>query len=415
VKNRVVITGIGVIAPNGTGKEAYWRALQEGKSGIGPVTRFKTDEFPTKIAGEIENFDPNEFLDRKEAKRMDRFTQFAVAGTKLAILDARLNLQAVNLNRIAVVFGTGIGGMETLEDQARVLIERGPGRISPFFIPMMIANMAAGQISIATGAKGPNYTIINACTTGANAVGEGFKLLQRGDADAVITGGSEASVTPLAFAGFCTMKAMSTRNCEPTKASRPFDKDRDGFVMSEGVGVLLLETLEHAQNRNAHIYAEVVGYGSSADAFHITAPIPGGDGAVASMLAAIKDAVLKPEEVDYINAHGTSTDLNDKLETLAIKKVFGAKAYNIPVSSTKSMTGHLLGAAGAVELIACCMAIEQGIVPPTINFETPDPECDLDYVPNKSRRQPVFVALSNSFGFGGHNATVILKKFSQER
>ncbi|MEW6661266.1 MAG: beta-ketoacyl-ACP synthase II [Bacillota bacterium] len=415
MKNRVVITGIGVIAPNGTGKEAYWQALLEGKSGIGPVTRFKTDDFPTKIAGEIRDFDPGNFLDRKEAKRMDRFTQFAVAGTKLAIEDAGLNLQLINLDRLAVVFGTGIGGMETLEDQTRVLTERGPGRVSPFFVPMMIANMAAGQISITTGAKGPNFTIINACATGTNAVGEAYKLLQRGDADAVITGGSEASVTPLAFAGFCSMKAMSTRNDEPARASRPFDKDRDGFVLSEGVGVLLLETLEHAQNRGAHIYAEVAGYGSSADAFHITAPVPGGDGAAASMLSALNDARLRPEEVDYINAHGTSTDLNDKFETLAIKKVFGAKAYEIPISSTKSMTGHLLGAAGAVELIACCMAIEQGIIPPTINYETPDPDCDLDFVPNVARQQPVSVALSNSFGFGGHNATIIVKKFSPEK
>jgi 3-oxoacyl-[acyl-carrier-protein] synthase II len=412
VKNRVVITGIGVISPNGTGKEAYWQALQEGKSGIGPVTRFKIDDFPTKIAGEIKDFEPGKFLDRKEAKRMDRFTQFAVAGSKLAIEDAGLNLQTINLDRLAVVFGTGIGGMETLEDQARVLMEKGIGRISPFFVPMMIANMAAGQISIVTGAKGPNYTIINACASAANAIGEAFKLLQRGDADAVITGGSEASVTPLAFAGFCSMKAMSTSNAEPEKASRPFDKKRDGFVLSEGAGVFLLETLSHAQNRGAHVYAEVVGYGNSADAFHITAPVPGGEGAAASMAAALKDSGLKPEEIDYINAHGTSTDLNDRLETLAIKKVFGAKAYEIPISSTKSMTGHLLGAAGAVELIACCMAIEKGVIPPTINYEVFDPDCDLDYVPNVSRRQPVSVALSNSFGFGGHNATVILKKFN---
>ena len=413
MKKRVVITGIGILAPNGTGKEAFWQALIEGKSGIGTVTSFKTDDFPTKIAGEVRDFDPGKFFDRKEAKRMDRFTQFAVAGTKLAIEDAGLNLQSIDSERLAVVFGTGIGGMETLEEQARILAEKGPGRVSPFFVPMMIANMAAGQISISIGAKGPNYTIVNACATGTNAVGDAYKLLQRGEADAVITGGSEASVTPLAFAGFCSMKAMSTRNNEPDRASRPFDKDRDGFVLSEGAGVLLLETLEHAMNRGAHIYTEVIGYGSSADAFHITAPVPGGGGAVASMQAALKDAKLKPEEVEYINAHGTSTDLNDKLETLAIKKVFGAKAYDIPISSTKSMTGHLLGAAGAIELIACCMAIEKGIIPPTINYETSDPDCDLDYVPNKARRQPVAVALSNSFGFGGHNATVILKKYNQ--
>jgi len=413
VKKRVVITGIGILAPNGTGKEVFWQALTEGKSGIGTVTRFKTDDFPTKIAGEVRDFDPGKFFDRKEAKRMDRFTQFAVAGTKLAIEDAGLNLESIDSERLAVVFGTGIGGMETLEEQARILAEKGPGRVSPFFVPMMIANMAAGQISISIGAKGPNYTIVNACATGTNAVGDAYKLLQRGEADAVITGGSEASVTPLAFAGFCSMKAMSTRNNEPDRASRPFDRDRDGFVLSEGAGVLLLETLEHAKSRGAHIYTEVIGYGSSADAFHITAPVPGGEGAAASMQAALNDAKLKPEEVEYINAHGTSTDLNDKLETLAIKKVFGAKAYDIPISSTKSMTGHLLGAAGAIELIACCMAIEKGIIPPTINYETPDPDCDLDYVPNKARRQQVAVALSNSFGFGGHNATVILKKYNQ--
>ncbi|MBS3977812.1 MAG: beta-ketoacyl-ACP synthase II [Syntrophomonadaceae bacterium] len=413
MKKRVVITGIGILAPNGTGKEVFWQALTEGKSGIGTVTRFKTDDFPTKIAGEVRDFDPGKFFDRKEAKRMDRFTQFAVAGTKLAIEDAGLNLESIDSERLAVVFGTGIGGMETLEEQARILAEKGPGRVSPFFVPMMIANMAAGQISISIGAKGPNYTIVNACATGTNAVGDAYKLLQRGEADAVITGGSEASVTPLAFAGFCSMKAMSTRNNEPDRASRPFDRDRDGFVLSEGAGVLLLETLEHAKSRGAHIYTEVIGYGSSADAFHITAPVPGGEGAAASMQAALNDAKLKPEEVEYINAHGTSTDLNDKLETLAIKKVFGAKAYDIPISSTKSMTGHLLGAAGAIELIACCMAIEKGIIPPTINYETPDPDCDLDYVPNKARRQQVAVALSNSFGFGGHNATVILKKYNQ--
>ncbi|KKM11878.1 3-oxoacyl-ACP synthase [Clostridiales bacterium PH28_bin88] len=411
LKHRVVITGVGVISPVGTGKEEFWQAMTSGRPGIGPITKFPTDGLATRIAGEVKDFDPGLYLDRKEAKRMDRFTQYAVAGTKLALRDAGLDLEKVDLDRVAVVFGTGIGGMETFEDQAKVLVEKGPNRVSPFFVPMMIANMAAGQISITTGARGPNHTVVNACATGTNAAGEAFKLLQRGGADVVITGGAEASVTPLAMAGFCAMKAMSTRNEEPERASRPFDRDRDGFVLSEGSGVLIMETLEHARQRGATIYAEMVGYGCSSDAYHITAPVPGGLGAALSMRVALADAGLQPSNINYINAHGTSTDLNDKFETMAIKEVFGKYAYQVAISSTKSMTGHMLGAAGAVELIACALAIRDGVIPPTINYENPDPDCDLDYVPNKARVQSVEIALSNSFGFGGANATAIVRKF----
>lgn len=410
MNNRVVVTGLGVISPVGIGKERYWQALLSGQSGIGPITLFDTEGFGAKIAGEVTDFRPEDFLERKEIKRMDRFAQFAVATAKLAVQDAGLDLDRVDLDRLAVVFGSGIGGMATFEDQKRVLIERGPSRISPFFVPMMIGNMAAGQISIALGARGPNYTLVNACATGTNAVGDAFKLLQRGDADIVISGGSEASITPLAVGGFVSMKALSTRNDEPTRASRPFDRQRDGFVLGEGAGVLILETLDHARQRGAQIYAEVIGYGATADAYHITIPAPGGSGAAKAMQNAMKDARIVPEAISYINAHGTSTDLNDKLETLALKTVLGDYAYRVAVSSTKSMTGHLLGAAGAIELVACALAIWEDSIPPTINYEEPDPECDLDYVPNEARQCRVDVAMSNSFGFGGHNAAVILRK-----
>ena len=409
--NRVVITGAAVLSPVGIGLESYWNALINGQSGIGPITRFDTEGYTTKIAGEVSDFDPVDYLDRKEAKRMDRYTQFAVAGAKMAVDDSALDLEKEDMDQVGVVFGTGIGGMETFEKQTKVLMERGPGRVSPFFVPMMIANMAAGQISIALGAKGPNYTVLNACATATNAIGDAFRLLQRGDAQVAVTGGAEASVTPLAIAGFCSMKALSTRNDEPAKASRPFEKDRDGFILSEGAGVLILETLEHALKRDAKIYGEVVGFGCTADAYHITAPAPGGEGAVKAMRRALHDGGLTPEEVSYINAHGTSTELNDKYETMAIKSMFGDYAHKIPVSSIKSMTGHLLGAAGAIEAIACLQAINHSVIPPTINYETPDPDCDLDYVPNVSREMSVEVALSNSLGFGGHNSTIILKKF----
>lgn len=410
MRRRVVITGLGVISPVGNDKESFWEALKEGKSGIGPITRFDASEMPVRFAGEVRGFDPNLFLDRKEAKRMDRFSQYAVAATKMALEDAGLDMARVNPERVGVVFATGIGGMETFEEQSRVLVEKGPSRVSPFFVPMMIANMAAGQIAINIGARGINFTVNTACASGTNAVGEAFRVLQRGEAEVVITGGTEASVTPLAVAGFSSMKALSTRNEDPQAASRPFDRLRDGFVLGEGAGVLILETLEHALARGARIYAEIAGYGCTADAYHITAPDPQGEGAARAMALALADAHLLPEEIDYINAHGTSTDLNDRLETLAIKKVFGPHAYKLAISSIKSMIGHLLGAAGAVEIVATALTIYEGIIPPTINYQEPDPDCDLDYVPNQARRQQVRAALSNSFGFGGHNAVVLLKR-----
>ncbi|MDW7675141.1 MAG: beta-ketoacyl-ACP synthase II [Bacillota bacterium] len=411
MKRRVVVTGMGIISPVGIGKENFWQSLINGTSGIGPVTKFDTTGFPTRIAGEVKDFDPKDYLDRKEAKRMDRFAQFAVAATKMAVADSQLDLESTDMTRAGVILGSGIGGMETLEDQSRVLIEKGQNRVSPFFVPMMICNMASGYVSINFGFKGPNTTIVTACASGTNAIGEAFKTIQRNDADIMITGGTESSISPLAFAGFCAMKAMSTNNDEPTRASRPFDSNRDGFVMGEGSGILILEELEHAKARGAKIYAEIVGYGATADAHHITAPAPGGEGAAQAMLNALKDGNLSVDQVDYINAHGTSTDLNDKYETMAIKAVFGEKAKEIAVSSTKSMTGHLLGAAGAVELIACILAIETGVIPPTINHENPDTDCDLDYVPNTARKREVNAAISNSLGFGGHNATVAVKKF----
>ena len=411
MKKRVVVTGIGVISPVGIGIEAFWQSLINGKSGLGPVTQFDASQLATRIAGEVKDFDPLQYLDKKEARRMDRYTQFALSAAKMAVEDAALDLDKLDRLRVGVVLGTGIGGTKTFEDQHQVLLERGPNRVSPFFVPMMIANIAAGQISIMLDAHGPNYTVVSACASATNAIGEAFKVIQRGDADVVITGGTEAAVTATSMAGFCAMKAMSTRNDDPQGASRPFDKDRDGFVLSEGAGILVLESLEHAQARGAKIYGEMAGYGCTADAYHITAPAPDGTHAARAMALALKDGDLETEEVDYINAHGTSTDLNDKLETMAIKQVFGKRAGQIPISSTKSMTGHLLGAAGAIEAIICLLTINRGIIPPTINYETPDPECDLDYVPNQARQAQVKVALSNSFGFGGHNATIVVKAF----
>lgn len=410
--NRVVVTGMGVISPVGIGLENFWQSLVEGKSGVGPITHFDASELSTRIAAEVKDFDAKDYIDRKEAKRMDRFTQFAVAAAKMASQDAGLEMEKLNSDRVGVVLGTGIGGTDTFEKQHKVLQDKGPGRVSPFFVPMMIANMAAGHISINLGAKGPNYTVITACASGTNAIGEAFKLLQRGDADVVITGGTEAAITPMSFSGFCSMKALSTHNDEPQKASRPFDKNRDGFVMGEGSGILILETLEHAKKRGASIYAEIVGYGATADAYHITAPAPEGEGGARAMSNALKDAGLNPSDIDYINAHGTSTPLNDKFETAAIKKVFGDNAKKVAISSTKSMIGHLLGAAGAVELITSILTINKGIITPTINYEERDPECDLDYVPNEAREANVNYALSNSLGFGGHNATLIVKKFA---
>lgn len=411
MKKRVVITGLGAITPVGIGTDAFWKSLLEGKSGIARITRFDPTDYATQIAGEVKAFDPVQYIDKKEAKRMDRSTQFAIAASKMALEDSGLDLQKEDLARIGTIIGTGIGGMDTLHDQFKTLFEKGPGRVSPFFVPMMIANMPAGQTSITFGLQGPCSCVVTACATGTNSIGDAFKTIQRGDADVMVAGGTEAAVSPAAVAGFCAMKAMSTRNEEPEKASRPFDKDRNGFVMGEGAGVVILESLEHALARGARIYGEIAGYGSNADAFHITAPAPEGAQAAKCMALAIADAELKPEDVDYINAHGTSTPLNDKNETLAIKALFGDHAKELSVSSIKSMTGHLLGASGGIEAVATILTVLNDIIPPTINYETPDPELDLDYVPNHARAKKVRVALSNSFGFGGHNATILVKKY----
>ncbi len=408
---RVVVTGLGAVTPVGLNKDEFWSSLINGVSGIGPITRFDAAAFPTRIAAEVKGFDPLLYMDRKAAKRTDRFAQLALAAAKQAFDDAKLDGEKINKNRVGTFIGSGIGGMETMEEQHKILLEKGPGRISPFFVPMMISNMAAGQVAIAFGFKGPALTVNTACATGTNAIGDAFRALQHGLLDMAVAGGTEAAITPLAVAGFCAARAMSTRNDEPHKACRPFDNDRDGFVMGEGSGIVVLETLEHAQARGATIYAEVVGFGSSDDAFHETLPSPGGEGAARCMAQALDDAHLTAADVDYINAHGTSTDANDKFETMAIKTTFGEHAKRVAVSSTKSMTGHLLGAAGAIEFVATVMAVNQGIIPPTINYETPDPECDLDYVPNTARRQEVKVAMSNNFGFGGHNATIVVKRY----
>jgi 3-oxoacyl-[acyl-carrier-protein] synthase II len=412
VKKRVVVTGMGAITPIGIGKDAYWNALLAGKSGVIRVTRFDPTDYATQIAGEVTDFDPANYMDKKEARRMDRCTQFALAGAKMAIEDSGLNLEAEDLDRIGTIIGTGIGGMETLHDQYKTLFDKGPNRISPFFVPMMIANMASGQASISFGLRGPCMCVVTACATGTNSIGEAFKIIQRGDADVMVTGGTEATISPAAMAGFCSMKALSSRNDAPEKASRPFDKDREGFVMGEGSGVVVIESLEHAVARGARIYAELVGYGSNADAFHITAPAPEGVQQAKCMALAIKDAGISPNAVDYINAHGTSTPLNDKNETLAIKSLFGEHAKQLCISSTKSMTGHLLGAAGGIEFIASALTVQNDIIHPTINYETPDPDLDLDYVPNQARKKVVNYALSNSFGFGGHNATLLVKKYN---
>ena len=407
---RVVVTGIGTVTPLGIGKEVYWEGLANGRSGVRRITRFDPSELTAQIAGEVPDFDPLEFMDRKDARRMDRFTQFAVAATALALADAGLDKQVPLGDRTGVLIGSGVGGIETLEEQALTLVTKGVGRISPFFVPMMIADMAAGQVSIQFGARGHNACTVTACCSGTHSVGDAFRIIQRGEADMMISGGAEAPLSQLAMGGFCSAKTLSTRNHEPEKACRPFDAGRDGFVMGEGSGILILEELEHAQRRGARIYGELVGYGATGDAYHITTPAPEGDGAARAMLAALQDAGLRPEAVDYINAHGTSTQYNDYFETIAIKRVFGQRADQVPISSTKSMTGHLLGAAGGVELIACLLAMEHSLIPPTINYEEPDPRCDLDYVPNKARNATVQVAMSNSFGFGGHNAVLVARK-----
>ncbi|MED4750075.1 beta-ketoacyl-ACP synthase II [Brevibacillus choshinensis] len=411
MKRRVVITGVGVISPVGNDAQTFWNSLLEGKSGIDRLTAFDASEYPTQIAGEVKDFNPELYMDKKEVRRTDRFVQFGLAAAKMAFEDAKLEVTAENAERVGVYIGSGIGGLSTWEEQHTVLLEKGPRRVSPFFIPMLIANMASGAVSIQYGAKGPTSSAITACATGTNAIGDALRLIQFDHADVMIAGGAEATVRPMAFAGFCSAKAMSTRNDEPQKASRPFDVDRDGFVMGEGAGVVILEELEHAKKRGATIIAEVIGYGMSADAHHITSPSPGGEGAARCMNNALKDAGIDPTEVDYINAHGTSTDQGDIAETQAIKSVFGEHAYKLAVSSTKSMTGHLLGATGGIEAIASAYALRDQILPPTINLENQDPECDLDYVPNHARKAKVDVAVSNTFGFGGHNATVILKRY----
>jgi 3-oxoacyl-[acyl-carrier-protein] synthase II len=407
----VVVTGLGMLTPVGTTVEATWEAVQAGRSGIGPIRAFDVSAYPTRIAGEVLDFDPYRWIERKEAKRMDRFTQLGVAAAMMAVEDARLPIHDGTRDRIGVLIGSGIGGIGTWEEQHRTLLERGPDRVSPFLIPMMICDMASGQTSILLGLGGPNSCVVTACATGTNAIGDAAAIIRRGDADAMLAGGAEAGVRPTGIGGFCAMRAMSTRNDEPERASRPFDAQRDGFVMGEGAGVMVLESLEFAQARGARILAEVVGYGMSADAYHITSPVPGGRGAVRAMRAALRSANLEPADVDYINAHGTSTDANDKNETLAVKEALGERAYHVPISSTKSMIGHLLGAAGAVEANFCVLALRDGILPPTINYEHPDPDCDLDYIPNEARRKRIRTAMSNSFGFGGHNATLILRQF----
>lgn len=411
MKRRVVVTGMGPITPIGSGREEFWTALREGKSGIGPITHFDAAEYTTQIAGEVNDFDFEQYIGKKEMKRMDRFTHFAVAGAKMAMEDAKLNVEEIDPNLFGVILGCGIGGIGTLEKEHAKLLDKGPRRVSPFLIPMMISNIGSGYVSMQIGAKGPNTTVVTACASATNAIGDAFHAIQRGDADVMATGGSEASITPIGIAGFCTMKAMSTRNDAPEKASRPFDADRDGFVMGEGAGIMIIEELEHAKKRGATIYAEVAGFGCSADAYHITSPAPGGEGGARSISAALRSAGIKPEDVDYYNAHGTSTPYNDKFETMAVKSVFGEHSYKLAVNSTKSMTGHLLGAAGGVEAIACVMSVYQDYVHPTINIENQDPELDLDYVPNVGKEMVVNYAVSNSLGFGGHNATVVIKKY----
>ena len=409
-ERRVVITGIGVLTPLGSELEVFWQNLLAGKSGIAPVTRFDTTAFDCKIGGEVKDFKAEDFMPIKETRRTDRFTQYAIGAAKKAVADAGIDVAKGDPNRVGVLIGSGIGGMETIEDQVGTLIRRGPGRVSPFMIPMLIVNMASGYVSMLVGAKGPNLAGVSACATATHALGEAARAIVHNDADIMIAGGTEAAITQMGYAGFCAMKALSTRNSEPERASRPFDAQRDGFVMGEGAGVCILEALEHARKRHAKIYAEVAGYGITGDAYHMSAPAPEGEGAARSMAMALRHAGLNPEDIDYINAHGTSTQVGDKCETQAIKTVFGAYAKKLAVSSTKSMTGHLLGAAGAVETAVCALAIRDGMIPPTINYENPDPECDLDYVPNKARQANVRVCMNNSLGFGGHNATLIVKR-----
>jgi 3-oxoacyl-[acyl-carrier-protein] synthase II len=409
-ERRVVITGIGVVTPLGSDLEVFWQNLLEGRSGIGPVTRFDITNYDSKIGGEAKDFKPEEVIPVKELRRTDRFVQFAAVAAKKAVVDSGLVLAQEDPERIGVIVGSGIGGMETIIDQVGILLNKGPQRVSPFMIPMLIVDMASGYVSMLFGAKGPNLAVVSACATATHSLGEAARAIIHNDADVMIAGGTEAAITPMGYAGFCAMRALSTRNDDPQHASRPFDKGRDGFVMGEGAGVCILESLEHAKRRGARIYCEIAGYGVTGDAYHMSAPAPEGEGAARAMAMALRRAHLNPEQINYLNAHGTSTPMGDKCETAAIKAVFGVHAKAVAVSSTKSMTGHLLGASGGVETAVCALAIRDGIIPPTINYETPDTDCDLDYVPNKARELKVDICLNNSLGFGGHNAALVLKR-----
>ncbi len=410
--SRVVVTGMGAISPVGLDIQSMWQGLISGESGIDYITHFDPESFESKIAAEVKGFDPLAYLDRKEARHTDRFVQLAIAASLQVVGQGGLKIEAENANDIGVIIGSGIGGIATLSEQVRVLQERGPDRVSPFLIPMMLTDTASGQVSIILGAKGPNYCTTSSCSSGADAIGNAFETIRRGDAQAMVCGGTEAAITPIGVGGFCAARALSTRNHDPKRASRPFDVERDGFVIGEGAAVIVLESLQFAKRRGANIIAEMLSYGATSDAFHITQPSEGGEGGARAMMTALKKAGLRPEDIDYINAHGTSTPLNDKSETLAIKSVFGEYAYHIPISSTKSMMGHLLGAAGAIEAVISILTIQNGVIPPTINLTNPDPDCDLDYVPNEARRFEVGTVLSNSFGFGGHNSSLIFTRYS---
>ncbi|MGA1875508.1 MAG: beta-ketoacyl-ACP synthase II [bacterium] len=412
MKRRVVITGLGAVTPLGTGVKKFWEAICAGKSGVGPITRFNAENYPSKIAGEVKDFNAEDYIPKKEIKKMDPFIHYALAASIMAMEDAELTISDQESPRFGVLVGAGIGGLSTIEKYHELVLQyNGPKKISPFFIPMLIINLASGQIAIRHGLRGPNSAVVTACATSTHAIGEALRLIQRGDADGMLTGGAEAVITPMAVGGFCAMKALSCRNDEPTRASRPFDKDRDGFIMGEGAGILLLEEMHHALNRGARIYGEIIGYGMSCDAYHITSPDLEGRGAFLCMQNALKDAGVAPQDVAYINAHGTSTEINDQVETEATRKVFGQHAYHLRISSIKSMIGHLLGAAGGIEALATTLSMYYGIIPPTINYENPDPECDLDYVPNQSQQADIPIAISNSFGFGGTNASLVFKRF----
>jgi 3-oxoacyl-[acyl-carrier-protein] synthase II len=411
MSRRVVVTGLGVLSPVGLTVPEFWQSLVAGRGGIGPITVFDASQYRSRIAGELKGFDPDPYVDKKEQKWLDPFVIYSVAATRMAVEDSKIDVTGEDPTRLGVIIGSGIGGVHSFEAQHNRLRDGGPSRVSPFFIPTVIVNMAPGYVAIMLGAKGPNYGIVSACSTGAHAIGEGLRSIKRGDCEVMICGGAEAAITPISVAGFGNMRALSTRNDDPAHASRPFDKERDGFVIGEGAGIVVLEELEHARRRGVPVHAEVVGYGLTCDAYHITAPAPQGEGAARTMRMALQDGNLRPDEIDYVNAHGTSTDLNDKLETQAIKTVFGEHARKLAISSTKSMIGHLLGAAGSVEFIATALALKDGVIPPTINYQVPDPDCDLDYVPNTARKQEIRVAVTNSFGFGGHNVTLAVKRF----